>query len=81
MKKNIFIIIINLIVLNVSAQTFQSLIREGCSFYQDKTFADSEVSFQKALAMDSLNFIAKYDLGNAQYKQAIFIFWGWLCFI
>jgi Ca-activated chloride channel family protein len=65
-------LIIFLFAFGISASFSQStkdLIRKGNSKYKERKYEDSEILYRKALERDSADNRAKYNLGNALYKQ------------
>ncbi|HEX3074184.1 MAG TPA: tetratricopeptide repeat protein [Ignavibacteriales bacterium] len=56
--------------LPAMAQSQRSLLNDGLDQYNEKKYADSEVSFKKSLEKPGeLNFHSNYNLGDALYKQ------------
>jgi Ca-activated chloride channel homolog len=55
--------------LNLSAQNEKKLVRQGNRQYENKSYADAEVSYKKALEKTSGSISASYNLGNALYRQ------------
>jgi tetratricopeptide (TPR) repeat protein len=51
------------------AQSTRGLVNDGVELYNDKKFSDAEVSFKKGVDNDPENFEAKFNLGDAYYKQ------------
>jgi Ca-activated chloride channel homolog len=51
------------------AQSLRNLVNDGVDKYKNKKFTDSEVDFKKGLEKAPDNFQAKFNLGDAQYKQ------------
>jgi len=51
------------------AQSTRSLINKGVDLYKDQKFADAEVNFKKGAEKSPDNFEAKFNLGDAYYKQ------------
>jgi Ca-activated chloride channel family protein len=70
MQNRILILIVLMFFsLSLSAQKERKLIREGVkSFYADD-YPDSEVSFRKALEIDSASVPASYNMAASLYKQ------------
>jgi Ca-activated chloride channel homolog len=64
--------IISLFFLNYQitlAQSTRGLINDGVDLYKEKKFADAEVNFKKGVEKSSDSFEAKFNLGDAYYKQ------------
>ncbi len=62
-----------LVLFTLSGNTYaQTAIptHNGNRQYSDKNFHEAEVAYLKALSHDSNYYKARYNLGNAQYKQA-----------
>jgi len=51
------------------AQSTRGLINEGVELYKEQNFADAEVNFKKGTEKSPDNFEAKFNLGDAYYKQ------------
>lgn len=51
------------------AQSTRSLVNEGVELYHEKKFSDAEVNFKKGAENDPENFEARFNLGDAYYKQ------------
>ncbi len=47
-------------------------IKKGNSLYNKQKFKDAEIEYRKALEFDPSSNIAKYNLGNAMYRQGQF---------
>jgi len=69
----IVFIIIAFGVNNSFSQSSKDLIRKGNTKYKERRFEDSEIFYRKAIEKDSANTSAKYNLGNALYKQNKFL--------
>lgn len=75
MKKYIFYgllllsILISIFNYNVLAENKKSYIREGNKQYENKKYNEAEINYRKSLELDSSNYKALYNLGNALYKQ------------
>ncbi len=50
------------------AQEVERIIQSGNDFYKNKEFDKAEEKYNKAIEKDSLNTIAKFNLGNALYR-------------
>ncbi len=67
--------IISLFFLNYQitlAQSTRGLINDGVDLYKDQKFADAEVNFKKGVEKNPESFEAKFNLGDAYYKQERF---------
>jgi tetratricopeptide (TPR) repeat protein len=51
------------------AQSTRGLVNDGVELYNEKKFSDAEVNFKKGVDNDPENFEAKFNLGDAYYKQ------------
>jgi Ca-activated chloride channel homolog len=69
MKKYFLILIVGFLCLNVFAQKDKKLVRQGNNLYENKKYADAEVSFRKALEKQSNSIPASFNLGNTLYRQ------------
>jgi len=68
--KHIFLLyLFFLITNNIIGQKEKSAIRQGVNEYNYKNYGNSEVSYQKALSINPESFEAKFNLGDAFYKQ------------
>ena len=67
------IVLILLILLIPTTQSFsqstRGLVNKGVDDYNDKKFSDAEVNFKKGSEKAPENFEAKFNLGDAYYKQ------------
>jgi Ca-activated chloride channel family protein len=54
---------------NAAAQSDRRLVRQGNKHFRNSNYADSEVSYRKALERNSRNPEAAYNLGNAMMGQ------------
>ncbi len=75
MRKISFIsitLILALIPCSAWSQSKKQYVRQGNKEYQDKKYADAEVSYRKALAKDSNYVKADYNLANSMYRQKHF---------
>ncbi len=68
-----FLVIICLVTLfsglQINAQSTRSLVNDGVKLYNDQKFADAEVNFKKGTEITPNSFEAKFNLGDAYYKQ------------
>lgn len=55
--------------LQINAQSTRGLINEGVDHYKEQKFADAEVNFKKGVEKSPDSFEAKFNLGDAFYKQ------------
>ncbi|MBN1252795.1 MAG: tetratricopeptide repeat protein [Bacteroidales bacterium] len=69
MNKIILLIFTLLIGLNSFSQKERKYIREGNEEYISKNYDNSELAYEKALAKNPKSFEAKFNLGDAFYKQ------------
>ncbi|MFN8258678.1 MAG: tetratricopeptide repeat protein [Bacteroidales bacterium] len=72
MKQKIIYLLITVLLSPLTlilGQKEKSYIRHGTSEYDDKKYGNSEVSYQKALTLNPESFEAKFNLGDAFYKQ------------
>ena len=53
----------------VYAQSVRSLNNDGVDLYRSGKYSDAEVNFKKGIEKDSNNYHARFNLGNAYYKQ------------
>jgi Ca-activated chloride channel family protein len=51
------------------AQEDKKEVREGIKKYKDEQYNEAEIAFRRGLKKDSLSFAAKFNLGDALYKQ------------
>jgi len=51
------------------AQSTRGLINDGVDLYKEQKFADAEVNFKKGVEKNPESFEAKFNLGDAYYKQ------------
>lgn len=51
------------------AENVKDYIKKGNSFYSQKRYKSAEIEYRKALEFDPTNNYAKFNLGNAYYKQ------------
>ena len=52
-----------------TAQSTRGLINDGVDLYKEQKFADAEVNFKKGTEKSPESFEAKFNLGDAYYKQ------------
>ncbi|MBE0572354.1 MAG: tetratricopeptide repeat protein [Ignavibacteriaceae bacterium] len=53
----------------MSAQSTRGLVNDGVDLYKEQKFADAEVNFKKGVEINPESFEAKFNLGDAYYKQ------------
>ena len=63
------IIIVASFQFNSSAQSTRGLINDGVDLYNEQKFAEAEVNFKKGTEKNPESFEAKFNLGDAYYKQ------------
>jgi Ca-activated chloride channel family protein len=64
------LLFVSLLFTGISySQSLRSLVNNGVDKYKDKKYTDSEIDFKKGLEKAPENFQAKFNLGDAQYKQ------------
>lgn len=64
-----FISVMMMFQLQVFAQSTRGLVNDGVDLYKEKKFADAEVNFKKGTEKSPESFEAKFNLGDAYYKQ------------
>jgi len=70
MKQKIIIILLGIFtVVSVWAQQEREYIRKGNSNYQKKEYNKADVQYRKALEKNNNSFEAKFNIGDALYKQ------------
>ena len=71
MKKILITALLALMTLPLAAQQMpeRSEVRRGNRQYNKGNYEQSAERYRRALAADSLNFEATYNLGNADYKM------------
>ena len=55
--------------VQTNAQSTRELVNDGVELYNEQKFADAEVNFKKGAEKNPQNFEAKFNLGDAYYKQ------------
>ena len=68
--KTLYIATLLLLTTAAGAQTPHKAIRNGNSAYKEQNYTGAEEQYRKALAKDEKSDKARYNLGNAIYKQA-----------
>ncbi len=70
MKQKIIIILLGIFsVVSVWAQQERKYVRKGNSNYQKKEYNKADVQYRKALEKNNNSFEAKFNIGDALYKQ------------
>ncbi len=69
MKRVVLIFLILTVAFPLFSQKERKYIRSGNKNYQNKDYNNSEVDYQKALAIDTNSFAANFNLADACYKQ------------
>jgi len=64
-----FLVLFVLMTSNIFAQSERKLVREGNKLYKEKKFTDAEVNYKKSLNVNKDSPTAKFNLGDAYYKQ------------
>jgi len=67
-----FLLIITLVFItniNHFAQSTRGLVNDGVDLYNEQKFAEAEVNFKKGTEKNPESFEAKFNLGDAYYKQ------------
>ena len=66
-----YFIVLLIIITSASsfAQSTRELVNDGVELYNEQKFADAEVNFKKGAEKNPQNFEAKFNLGDAYYKQ------------
>lgn len=54
------------------AQSTRGLVNDGVNAYEENKFADAETNFKKGIESNVENFEARFNLGDAVYKQGRF---------
>jgi tetratricopeptide (TPR) repeat protein len=70
-KINLLVILffISLSYTDTHSQSTRDLVNDGVELYNEQKFADAEVNFKKGSEKSPQNFEAKFNLGDAYYKQ------------
>jgi len=66
-----YFIVMLIIITSASlfAQSTRGLVNDGVDLYKEQKFADAEVNFKKGTEKNPESFEAKFNLGDAYYKQ------------
>ena len=68
-KKTFLFILLWSLSFPAWAQEDKKEVREGIKKYRDEQYNEAEIAFRRGLEKDSLSYIAKFNLGDALYKQ------------
>jgi len=69
-RVSFFVVLATIITsANLFAQSTRDLVNDGVELYNEQKFADAEVNFKKGSEKNPQNFEAKFNLGDAYYKQ------------
>lgn len=71
-KKILFLLALSIILFNsheIFAQSLRGLVNDGVENYDKGNFSDAEVNFKKGVEKAPDNFQAKFNLGDAYFKQ------------
>jgi Ca-activated chloride channel family protein len=68
-KKTFLLLLLCSPALPARSQDDRKEVREGIKKYNDAQYNDAEIAFRRGLEKDSLSFAARFDLGDALYKQ------------
>jgi Ca-activated chloride channel family protein len=71
-KKTFLFILLWSLSFPAWAQEDKKEVREGVRKYKDEQYNEAEIAFRRGLKRDSLSHIAKFNLGDALYKQSQF---------
>lgn len=69
LKLSLIILLFLIFQAKLSAQKEKSYIRQGTKEYSNNKYGNAEVSYQKATTLNPESFEAKFNLGDALYKQ------------
>jgi len=69
MKKVIYILLLTLTALTVSAQPDKRDVRRGNRDYKKENFKDAEIEYRKGIVKDSLSIAANYNLAADLFRQ------------
>jgi tetratricopeptide (TPR) repeat protein len=62
-------VLILLFTYNLFSQSLRGVVNEGVENYNDNKYSDAEVNFKKGVEKSPENFEAKFNLGDALFKQ------------
>jgi Ca-activated chloride channel family protein len=68
-KKTFLLIITCSLPVAMQAQDDKKEVREGIKKYKDEQYNEAEIAFRRGLEKDSLSYNARFNLGDALYKQ------------
>jgi len=71
-KKILFLFALSIVLFNsheIFAQSLRGLVNDGVENYDKGNFSDAEVNFKKGVEKAPDNFQAKFNLGDAYFKQ------------
>ncbi len=71
-KKILFLLALSIVLFNsleIFAQSLRGLVNDGVENYDKGNFSDAEVNFKKGVEKAPDNFQAKFNLGDAYFKQ------------
>ncbi|MDR3184021.1 MAG: VWA domain-containing protein [Prevotellaceae bacterium] len=71
-KKTFLFILLWSLSFPTWAQDDKKEVREGIKKYKDEQYNDAEIAFRRGLKKDSLSYAARFNLGDALYKQEQF---------
>ncbi|HOV92809.1 MAG TPA: tetratricopeptide repeat protein [Candidatus Kapabacteria bacterium] len=63
------ILFLSIFANSLFAENVKDYIKKGNSYYNSKKYKSAEVEYRKALELDPTNNYAKFNLGNAYYRQ------------
>ena len=66
---NVVLLLLLMIASSASAQDARQYVRQGNKHYRAGDYVNAEIAYSKAVAKDSLNAQAAYNLGNAMMMQ------------
>ena len=69
MKRIVYILMLSVLTMNLSAQKESDDVRTGNKFYKASKFTEAEIAYRKALVKNKSSFEANYNLGNALFRQ------------
>ena len=69
MKGQVLFVFLLLVSFTSFAQTDKKEVREGNKLYKKELYNDAEIAYRRGLDVDSTSIVARFNLGNALYKQ------------
>ena len=69
MKGQVLFVFLLLVSFTSFAQTDKKEVREGNKLYKKELYNDAEIAYRRGLDVDSTSIAARFNLGNALYKQ------------